>query len=81
MSEVRAAAAPDLDALALLAGEDPESVVLDFVQPNRVRRAGARRDELVRRDEADRRILSPAGCRGAPDGVRVGERYVMPRLR
>jgi len=33
IGEVCAAAAPDSDAFALLAGEDAEAVVLDFVQP------------------------------------------------
>ena len=35
MSEVRAAATPDLDALALLAGKDAEAVVLHLMQPAR----------------------------------------------
>jgi hypothetical protein len=33
ISEVRTAPAPNLDALALFAGEDAETVMLDFVQP------------------------------------------------
>ena len=45
--EVGAAAAPELHLLALLAGEDAEAVVLDFVQPagtggRAMRRAWAR---------------------------------------
>jgi hypothetical protein len=79
--EVRAAAAPDLHALALFAGEDAEAVVFYFMQPSWSGwRIGDER-RFARADEAGRNAPSPAGRWGAPGCVpqvmamRIMERY------
>jgi hypothetical protein len=59
--EVGAASAPDLDALALLQGEDAETVVLDLVPPAGSGGRAIDKRGLARADEADRGISSPAG--------------------
>jgi hypothetical protein len=64
--EVRAAAAPDVSALAQLAGKDPEAVVLHLVQPTGSGGRAMSERGLTRPDEADWQISSPARCRGAP---------------
>ena len=56
MSEVRAAATPDLDALALLAGKDAEAVVLDLMQPIRPGRRATDKLRITGDDEHCRRI-------------------------
>jgi hypothetical protein len=65
--KVRAAAAPDHRALAELAGEDAEAVMLDLVQPTGT--GGRTIDErgLARAEETGRRESSPEGRGGAPD--------------
>jgi hypothetical protein len=80
MSEVRAAAAPDLDALALFAGQDAEAVVLDFMQPawSGWRAVGER--WLARANEADREISPPTGRWGAPDNVHAKAFNAAPAL-
>ena len=59
IGEVRAAAAPDLGALAVFAREDAETVVLDFVQPAGSGGRAIDQDGLARADEADRGISPP----------------------
>jgi hypothetical protein len=55
IGEVRAAAAPDLRALAQLADEDSEAIMLDFVQPTGSGRRAINERRFAWADEADRR--------------------------
>jgi hypothetical protein len=66
VSEVRAATAPNLDAFALLQGEDAEAVLLDLVQPPGSGGRAVDERGLARAEEAFWRICSPTGRRGAP---------------
>ena len=62
------AAAVELDPLAIFAGDDPESIMLDFMQP---RLAGRRRRGFhgkARRDEAG------GQCRLMQHGPKIGQR-------
>ena len=71
-----------LDALALLAGEDPVSVVLDLVQP--ARPGGRMGDEgrLTRLDEAGRRGAPGTRRRDTPQHARdVGDRAPAGQIR
>jgi hypothetical protein len=62
-----AATAPDLHLpLALLAGKNPETVMLDFVQPTGSGGRAIDQYGLAWADEADCRISSPTGRGGAP---------------
>jgi hypothetical protein len=64
-----AAAAPDLDALALLPGEDAEAVVCHLMHPSwSCGRVGDQR-RLARADEPRRRAPPPGRGRGAPGNV------------
>jgi hypothetical protein len=55
-----------LDAVALLQGEDAEAVVLDLVQPAGPGGRAIDQYQLAWPEEADWRIPSPTGRRGAP---------------
>jgi hypothetical protein len=61
IADVRSATAQDVDLLEPLAGEDAETIMLDFVLP--VGLGGRTIDErqFARADEPDRRKSSPAG--------------------
>ena len=71
--EQGAAATPHLDALALLSGEDPEAVMLHFMQPARPGRAGGE-DRLTRLDEAGRRGAPRTPRRDTPQHAPVCKR-------
>jgi hypothetical protein len=58
-----------LDAFALLAGEHAPAVVLHLVQPAGSGARAIGRRGIARANEADWRISSSAGCRGAPSYV------------
>jgi hypothetical protein len=64
--EVGAASAPDLDAFAVLKGEDAKAVVFDFMQPAETGGRVIGERWLARTDEADPRIYSPTGRWGTP---------------
>jgi hypothetical protein len=64
------ATAPDLDAFALLADEDAEAVMLDFVQPTGSGGRAINERGFAGADEADRRYSCPAGRGGAPRRTR-----------
>ena len=66
IGEVRAAPTPNLDAPALLAGENAESVVLHLVQPARSSWRAIDQRGFAGADEASRRISAPTGRRGSP---------------
>jgi hypothetical protein len=70
IGEVGAASAPELDALALLASENAETVVLDLVQPAGSGRRSIDQRGLAWSNEAGRRITSPAGILWVVTGVR-----------
>ena len=61
IGEIRAAATPDLRALAQFADKDSEAVMLDLVQPAGSGGRAIDQDGLARANEADGRISSPAG--------------------
>ena len=66
-----AAAAPYLDAFALLSGEDPEAVMLDLMQP--ARPGGRIGDEswLTGLDEPGRQVAPKTRRRGTPQRASV----------
>ena len=66
IGEVGAATAPELDALALLADESAEPIVLDLVQPARSRWRPIGEGGLARSNETGCRVASPQGRQGAP---------------
>jgi hypothetical protein len=66
IGEVRAASAPDVRQFEPFAGEDAEAVVFHFVQPTGSGGRAIDQNGLTRAHEADRRISSPTGRRGAP---------------
>jgi hypothetical protein len=80
VGEVRAAAAPDLDALALLAGEDAETVMLDLVQPARSGGRAIGERGLARVNEADLADFVASGALGRAR-LRSWRRHVTPGLR
>jgi len=66
IGEVRAASAPDLDALDLLAGEDAKTVMLDLMQPSGSDGRPIDERGLAWANETGRRVAAPQGRGGAP---------------
>jgi hypothetical protein len=77
--EVRAAAAPDLDVVAQLQGEDAKRVMLDFVQP--AASGGGRSTGVSSHGQTKPEagfVASWAGTRATPRGISSGRKLARP---